>query len=199
MKHLPLYGLVVCGGKSTRMGMDKSLINYHGQPQRYHLYDLLKRFCDQVFISCNTSQLNDIPLTYNPLPDEPALAGIGPMAALLTAFRHHPDVSFLVLGCDYPLLQKEDIQKLITSYQQHSSTVCYINQDNFLEPLLAIYSPDMKDILEEKLTEGLHSLRKILEHCSVPTIQPSNPSTLTSVDDVASYESIKKLLLSSNS
>jgi molybdenum cofactor guanylyltransferase len=194
MKRPSLYGLVVCGGRSTRMGMDKSLINYHGQPQRYHLHDLLKSYCEKVLISCNAAQLPEIPISYNPMPDDLTLGDIGPMAALITAFRHHPDAAFLVLGCDYPLLQKEDLEKLITSYKQYNSTVCYINEDKVLEPLLALYTPEMHSILEKNFANGQHSLRRILEQSGVHTLDASNSSALTSIDDPASYEQVKDAL-----
>ena len=46
-----LHGLVVCGGQSTRMGMDKSQLQYHGVPQREWLYELLQPLCEDVYIS----------------------------------------------------------------------------------------------------------------------------------------------------
>ncbi|NNE77041.1 MAG: NTP transferase domain-containing protein, partial [Pricia sp.] len=46
-----IYGLVLAGGKSSRMGKDKGLIPYHGMPQREYLYHLLGRVCDKTFLS----------------------------------------------------------------------------------------------------------------------------------------------------
>ncbi|MBK8495728.1 MAG: NTP transferase domain-containing protein [Chitinophagaceae bacterium] len=38
------YGLVLCGGNSSRMGTDKSMLQYYDKPQRYHVYDMLLPF-----------------------------------------------------------------------------------------------------------------------------------------------------------
>jgi molybdopterin-guanine dinucleotide biosynthesis protein A len=48
---MALNGLILAGGKSTRMGQDKGMIDYHGKPQREYLVDLLKPYCLEVFIS----------------------------------------------------------------------------------------------------------------------------------------------------
>ena len=43
-----INGLVLAGGKSTRMGTAKDLLNWHGKEQRYFAADLLAPFCDEV-------------------------------------------------------------------------------------------------------------------------------------------------------
>ena len=55
-----LNGLVLAGGKSLRMGYDKSSIEWHGKEQRYYMADLLKQYCDEVFISCRADQQNEV-------------------------------------------------------------------------------------------------------------------------------------------
>src|SRR5688500_16599101 len=107
-----VYGLVVCGGKSTRMGTDKSMLNYYGEPQRYHLYNMLSKLCERVFISCNAEQAANIPDKYSVIIDDNQYGDIGPMVALLTALDKYPNVSFLAVGCDYPHLRIEELDRL---------------------------------------------------------------------------------------
>ncbi|MCB0529955.1 MAG: NTP transferase domain-containing protein, partial [Saprospiraceae bacterium] len=43
-----LYGLVLAGGESRRMGTPKSLISYHGMPQYRHAATLLGAYCSKI-------------------------------------------------------------------------------------------------------------------------------------------------------
>ena len=55
-----LNGLVLAGGKSVRMGFDKTLIEWHGKEQRDFMADTLKGICNDVFISCRADQQQEI-------------------------------------------------------------------------------------------------------------------------------------------
>jgi len=52
----PLIGLVLVGGRSARMRVDKASLIYHGKPQTKHCLDLLKPFCEKSFLSCRADQ-----------------------------------------------------------------------------------------------------------------------------------------------
>src|ERR1043165_6645961 len=101
-----LTGLVVCGGQSSRMGTDKSMLNYHGKPQRYYLYEWLQQWCEEVYISCNADQAATIPGSYNTIADKDEWKDMGPMTGLLSVHTMLPGADMLVIGCDYPLLTK---------------------------------------------------------------------------------------------
>ena len=94
-----IYGLVICGGKSSRMGMDKSMLNYHGKPQCYHMYEMLSLVCEKVFISCNEEQANKIIDGYQALIDLPCYSNTGPIAGLLTAFPPGRRLRFSIEVC----------------------------------------------------------------------------------------------------
>src|SRR5688572_25749176 len=93
-----MNGLVLAGGKSSRMGRDKSLIAFHGKPQRDHLFDLLSGVCSKVFVSCNATQ--QVPEQLNPLPDRFLIES--PLNGILTALSHDPSVPWLVVAVDMP-------------------------------------------------------------------------------------------------
>ena len=187
-----LYGLVVCGGKSTRMGTDKSLLNYHGKPQREHLFEMLSSICEETYLSCNREQYPTIHPQYNPLQDDEDLGDIGPMAGVLTAFRRFPAVSFLVVGCDYPSLHTQDLQDLVSAYWEVGNSVAYYNfEARTVEPLLAVYHLYIADYLINNFKTEKYSLRSVLEEVSANKLLPFSPERLKSIDTSAEYRAWK--------
>ena len=61
---VPLYGLVLTGGYSTRMKRDKFLLNYRGKSQLEYCHELLSQFCSKTFISSRQEQQN-VPVSEN--------------------------------------------------------------------------------------------------------------------------------------
>lgn len=185
-----LSGLVICGGKSTRMGTDKSLLEYHGVPQRDYMFHLLTRFCSKVYLSLNHSQAENY-CGLNPfIMDNVLYKGIGPMCALLSAWKEFPDSSWLVAGCDYPLVTDRHLQKLV-SYRSGNATCFFLKSANVCEPLLAIYESGFYVNVLESFNKGNYSLSKLLKLHSVNRVDFDNESELRSVNTVEEYDSLR--------
>lgn len=184
-----LIGIISCGGQSSRMGIDKSLLKYFDKPQRYHIYDLLKSLCKSVYISCNPEQACTVHDGYNYIIDKEEYKSRGPVSGLMSVFINHPEQSILFIGCDYPFLTKVSIQKLIEKRNNKSSSICYYNpEQNVFEPLIAIYENScLKKILKE-FNNNQYSLREFLENSAPIAITPENIETIKSIDTMNAYK-----------
>ena len=188
-----LYGLVVCGGKSTRMGTDKSLINYHGKPQRYYVYEMLEWVCDKVFISCNRSQATSIIAPYQILADLPDLGHVGPMAALLTAFSAYPDKDFLVVGCDYPFVTTKDLKEFEKALDREQIASAFYNGEHEVyEPLLAYYSERSGTGIFRMYNDNQYSLQHFLKENNAEKYNPARPKHVVSIDTPEDFEHAKE-------
>lgn len=184
-----LFGLVVCGGQSSRMGRDKSLLEYYNTPQRYYLYNMLEPLCDQVFLSCNPNQAKEINGPYTIIIDETLYTNIGPMAAILSAYLKYPNATFIVVGCDYPFIDAKALKKLIENRSNETEAVCYFNPEtNFEEPLLAIYESSCLPNLLKNFEDGDYSLRHFLNTINTKKIIPESLQSLISVDTMEQYK-----------
>lgn len=184
----PLYGLVVCGGQSSRMGTDKSLLQYHALPQRYHVYHLLEQVCERVFLSCNEHQADNIPPGYSFLTDMPVFAEHGPVSALLTAFHHFPGAAFLVLGCDYPFLAIEQIRPLADKRNPQQQAIAFFRDEpSFPEPMLALYEPSIQPLLTAQYRQGNDSLSRLLRIAGALLLPAIPKEAYESVDTPEAY------------
>jgi molybdenum cofactor guanylyltransferase len=189
----PLYGLVLAGGKSQRMGTDKGQINYHGKPQREYMSDLLGAFCEATYLSCRPEQVQDISKNYHALPD--SFSDLGPYGAILSAFRHRPNVAWLVVACDLPLLDAATLAQLVENRQPSKIATAFNSPENeFPEPLITIWEPKSYMILLQFLAQGISCPRKILINSDIQLITAHHTKALTNVNDVVEYEKVRNEL-----
>lgn len=176
-----LNGLVLAGGKSTRMGVSKAAINWHGKEQQYYLADLMKICCEEVFISCREDQVIDIYPDYNPLPDQ--YHSNGPIEAILSAFQKYPDSAWLVIACDVPLMDLQALQYLIEQRGQTKIATAFESpEDGLPEPLIAVWEPESYELLKLYHQKPHLSLRKILIKHQAKIIKASNADALISAN-----------------
>jgi molybdopterin-guanine dinucleotide biosynthesis protein A len=189
-----INGLVLAGGKSLRMGTDKGTMLWHGVEQRYYVADMLKEFCDEVFISCRAEQEAEIK-NYHTIPD--SYTELGPYGAILSAFKAHPNTTWLVVACDLPLLDTETLQLLISNRDANKMATTFESPyDGLPEPLITIWEPKSYEILLSYLPEGYKCPRKALRNNldDVKIIKVLNPDALMNTNTPEDAEKVKQLL-----
>ena len=189
-----LQGLVLAGGKSTRMGYDKGAVKWYGKEQRYHMADLLKKHCADVYISCrDVEQQHEINPEYLSLPD--SFTGLGPYGAILSAFREQPDRAWLVIACDLPLVDAPVIQHLVDNRNTATIATAYQStHNNFPEPLITIYEPKSYPALLQFLAQGYSCPRKVLINSDVTVLKAPDTEALANVNTPEELDRIKRIL-----
>ena len=194
-KQPKLYGLVLAGGKSVRMGHDKSVIEWHGKQQRYHMADVLSAMCDDVFISCRPEQQGGIDSNYKTLPD--SYPASGPLVGILSAFQAHPDVAWLVTACDLPLLDEETLKYLVNHRDLNKIATTFESPyDTLPEPLITIWESASKEVMLAFLADGYSCPRKILirNEEKVKMLKPPHPDALLNANTPEDAEKVKILI-----
>ncbi len=198
MMNVPkLNGLVLAGGKSERMGKDKGLINYHGTPQREHLYHLLENFTENTFISCRPDQVNEIDSKFHTLPD--SISGLGPFGAILSAFREFPNHAWLVVACDLPLLNENTLVELIGGRNPSKIATTFYNvETKFPDPLITIWEPKAYPSLLHFLSLGYSCPRKVLINSNTEILKASDDTVLLNANSPEDIEKALHLLKKTN-
>jgi molybdopterin-guanine dinucleotide biosynthesis protein A len=162
-----IFGLLLIGGKSTRMGTDKSELDYHGKPQWIYNTELFEGLVDKFFISVRKGQKVDYP---NLIEDK--YEDLGPFGAILTAIETYPDTAFLVFATDIPFLNKPNLEFLISKRNpEYSATVFQGKNKEYPEPLACIWEPEMLEKLKECFEKQKYSLTKILKQSHIQIIE----------------------------
>jgi molybdopterin-guanine dinucleotide biosynthesis protein A len=180
-----LNGLILAGGKSARLGRDKSLINYHGKPQRDFLVDTLKPFCSQVFLS----QPKNFKASQTIIPDHFDLDS--PLNGILSAFHFDPQVAWLTVPVDMPNIDSNAVQYLLKNRDEHKTATCFLDSDGENpEPLFTIWEAKAKPMLFDFFNSGQFSPKKFLMENDICLIKAPALSILTNInteEDLQAY------------
>ena len=182
-----LNGLILIGGRSTRMHQDKSVLQYHASNQRDHLIQLLSPICSRVFLSCNAAQAIQLSKSYDVLQD--IFEGIGPIGGIHAALKKYPSATWLVVACDLPFLSERTLSLLISNRQKDKQATAFRSGENgFPEPLLAIYEPAAYPEITLGIEKGMYSPSKVLLNMDVAWLEVPDENELKNVNDPDGYQ-----------
>lgn len=158
-----IKGLVLAGGKSTRMGKDKGLLNYYGKAQRLYSVELLEKFNLETYLSVRKEQS-----VAHEKRIEDAFVGLGPFGAICSAFQQDPNSAWLVLATDLPYVDEKLVKRLLEARDPRKiATAAKGKKKRFPEPLVTIWEPKAYPILLQFLAQGYSCPRKVLINSEV--------------------------------
>jgi molybdopterin-guanine dinucleotide biosynthesis protein A len=133
-------GVVLCGGKSRRMGLDKALLELAGGPLLERAIGVLAPLASEVVIACGQEP------RYAELGHRLALDGAGlegPLAGLAAGLDAAGTEWVLALACDMPRVSTEEMRGLLAiasaSANGAGADVCVFASARGVEPLCAVY------------------------------------------------------------
>jgi molybdopterin-guanine dinucleotide biosynthesis protein A len=190
-----IQGLVLAGGRSTRMGTDKGLLNYHGLPQREFLYNLFQEFFprkdeDQLGVYYSVHQNQDV--SGNVIVDK--FKGLGPFGGICSAFQENPNTAWLVVATDIPFIRKEILELLLS--RRNSSKIATTfkgTSKEFPEPLITIWEPKAYPILLNYLAQGYSCPRKVLINSDVEIVEIDD-AIIRNINTRQEFDMVKKEL-----
>ena len=191
LEPAPLLGLVLAGGKSTRMGEDKANIQWHGVPQWRYVAEQLRATGLPTFISVAASQKLDYPDQVQDTYPE-----TGPIGGIRTAMEAHPNHAFLVAACDMPLLTTEVFDYLISKRNPKKIASLPIGPKGFPEPLIAIWEPAVADLIRAQMNTSNYRLKDLLGAEKQELISVPWPNKLLNVNRPDEKTALESMLRS---
>jgi molybdopterin-guanine dinucleotide biosynthesis protein A len=167
---MTMLGVVLCGGKSSRMGTDKGMLKRGELTWVETAFNTLSQLSIPIVVSVNSKQYISYQEFFseeNLVEDIPFVEG--PLNGIISVHQKFPDANLVVLACDMVDMDCNLIRRLMRSSISHASYYdFYVYKNNgFIEPLCGVYNGSaLKQIFKmvKKSDDYNGSLKKILEN-----------------------------------
>ena len=160
-----ITGIVLAGGKSSRMGSDKGLLTINDKTFVEHVIVAMKPLVDKIIIVSNNKDYDQF--GYRRVDD--SIKDSGPLAGLYSGLKHSETEFNLVLSCDIPMIKTEILKKLVDADLENHEVV-QIESNTKTMPLIAMYKKQCMHKCLELLQQGERRLRVAVNELKTKTI-----------------------------
>lgn len=156
-----ITGVVLTGGKSSRMGTDKGLKLIDEKPMVQWLIDLLKPLCDEVVISANSIEYQKF--GYTCVSDK--VTDVGPIGGMFTVMNTFKSDYYFFVSCDIPKASSE-LGKRLLGQISNKEVVVPQHSGGKTEPLFGVYRFDVRNKLKKQIDRKNYKLMDLLHECN---------------------------------
>ena len=185
-KHIT--GIILAGGKSSRMGTDKALFVLNGSTFLDHIISALEPLVDDILIVSNDERHS----TYNLKRVRDTIADAGPISGLHAGLTNSATENNLVLSCDIPLIETSMLEVLLQNNEDDIDVIQLAEADR-VHPLIALYKKRSAEHLGKALFDGERKLSTALNGLNMKTVLVSDgqAAALTNVNTPMDFEKIE--------
>lgn len=182
-----ITGIILAGGKSSRMGIDKGFLMLNKKPFIQHSIDALKPLVSDIIIVSDNPDYDT--LGFKRVTD--TIKDAGPVAGICSGLDASNTDYNLVLSCDIPLIKTEVLEKLITNIDTDSDII-QIESNGKTMPLIALYKKQCSRVFNSLLKKDERRLRVAVNQCRVKNISLDHHDYNTTMN-VNTKEELKQL------
>jgi molybdopterin-guanine dinucleotide biosynthesis protein A len=165
---------IIAGGKSTRMGVDKSFLELNRKPILGHVIERVSTLNLPIIIITNLPEKYErfgLPIFTDLIADQGALGGLYTALSNSSAIYSYT----LCVACDMPFLNASLLAHLLTLCEGSDAVVPVI--DNRPEPLHAIYSTSCLPAIRASIEAGQRKMAKFYEGLQVRFVEDAECRT----------------------
>lgn len=162
----PLFGGILIGGGSRRMGAAKALLEWEGETFVERIARAVSAVVPELFLFGAGLKMPAALAQHAVVPDSGGASG--PLAGLLAAFETRRDAAWLMVSCDQPLLSTLALEWLIAERRSDRIAVLPRLTPARIEPFPGIYEPRCHREIAQLAAPGSgNSLQPIGDHPAV--------------------------------
>lgn len=166
---MDITGIILAGGKSSRMGTDKGLQELGGKPLINYAIRALSDLCNTIIISTCSDAYQSF--GYKTVADE--IPGIGPMGGIYSALKQSKTEKNLVLSCDLPFATKELLLHILKNSDGYQVAVPWQGNKHY-EPLCGFYNLSILDQMNDFIQKSNYKLPDLFEEISINRLVINN-------------------------
>lgn len=154
---------ILCGGKSSRMGFDKSEIRVNGKLLIEIIGEQLEQVFDNIIlISDDKDKFKN--LRYKVVQD--IVPGAGPMGGIYTALNYSTTQFVFITACDMPFINLNYIKYMMSCIKAQSFQGIVSYKGGYVEPLYSFYSKKMVNSIKNELDNDNFKLLQVIKNCN---------------------------------
>ena len=182
-----ITGIILAGGKSSRMGEDKAFLELKGKPFIEYSIEAVKPLVSEIMIVSNNPDYDRFNL--NRVDD--IIQNSGPLAGIYSGLVNSKTDYNLVLSCDIPLITTEVLKLLINDVEPDIDVVQMVSYGKPM-PLIALYKKQCKTLFYKLLQNNERRLHMALSQCKVKNIMLNSENELFTTN-INTPEELKKI------
>ncbi len=179
--------IIMAGGDSCRMGIDKSMLPVKDRPIIKHICDQLRGTFSQILISTDEVEKYAL-LGFDCIPDK--MPGQGPLMGIASALGASENELNFVIACDIPYIDIRFVRKMLAEAQT-ADMVIPTSGNGKHEPLFAIYNKSTLKAMNQVLSSGQRKISDAFAHCKVKYIK-LKAKQFTNLNTMEEYEEFRK-------
>ena len=189
-KHIT--GIILAGGKSSRMGQDKAFLKRNGKTFIEHSIEAIKPLVSEVIIVSDNADCE----MFNLKCVNDVIKNSGPLAGIYSGLINSKTDYNLVISCDIPLITADVLKKLIINDEPDIDIKQIVSSGKPM-PLIALYKKHCETVFYELLINDERRLHVALNQCKVKNIE-LNPKSELLTTNINTPEELKKIYHVSN-
>jgi len=162
MLHNDICGVILAGGKSSRYGRNKALVEIDGVPLIERAINVLKDLFQRVILITNTpAEFVD----FNLPMEEDIIKGLGPLGGIYTALHSIPEEYGFFVACDMPFLNPQLITHMMDIREQYDVVAPKIGWK--IEALHTLYRKTCLGEIEKMIRNHEYQVIRFFDRVSV--------------------------------
>ena len=157
--YFDITGIILSGGKSSRMGENKSLLKIGNKTIIERIVELMKDIFSENIIITNTP--DEYKFLQLPLYED-IYKWKGPLAGIHSGLTYSKTEKNFVISCDTPLMTKEMIQYIVNF--QTRKPIVFCRAAGYRQPLIGVYKKQIIIENEKLLSNNDETTDKSFHH-----------------------------------